>query len=186
MFNRRTFLQGLGTGIIIGAILLQLFNLGQDSQENLKNIGEQLENVELEPSGDESKSGQQNQEDAEQEPELTSEPTPEADAGSEAENSDNAAESSSETGEAALGALRLIRIEPGMSLEEISVILTDNRIIDSQEASAFVNKMVADKKLARAGYYAMPVGFGVEAVIEAVVSQPLSKEEAERKISTQS
>lgn len=43
MFNKRSFLLGLGVGIIIGALLLELFNLGKDSQSKLNDLSHKIE-----------------------------------------------------------------------------------------------------------------------------------------------
>lgn len=170
MLNRRSFLLGLGSGIIIGAILLQLFNLGQNSQEDLKrNIDQQVE------------SASPDSEEQSDSPEQSPAATPQADA----KPNEDAAEPSPATGEAASGALRLIRISSGMKLVQIAELLSENQIVSNSDAEQFVREMQAAGKKARAGYYAMPEGAGVEAVITAVTSQPLTKEEAETRVAEQ-
>ncbi|RIX51797.1 hypothetical protein D3P08_15390 [Paenibacillus nanensis] len=197
MLNRRPFLLGLGIGIMIGAILLQLFYLGQNSQENLKEIGRQLESPDNGQQDGAAPPEQSGSPEAEQQlqptPDSAAEPAESEQAPAASPTAahttnpveEDAANPSAQTGEAASGALKLIRIEPGMKLAQIAALLTENRIISAGDAGAFVRGMQAGNLKARAGYFAMSEGAGVDAVITAVTSKPLSKEEAEKRVSEQ-
>lgn len=182
MLNRRTFLLGLGTGIIIGALLLQLFYLGQDSQKNLNEIGQQLESPGTQQGEDGALQEQTGEAEADQElppsPDAAeqtdqAQQTPVTDSAADAKQSENNAQPT----------LRLIQIEHGMKLIQVAEILLANEIIN--DAEAFTRMMLDNDKKARAGYYALAEGAGTEQAVKAVTGQPLSKEEAEKRVAEQ-
>ncbi|MEK3882167.1 hypothetical protein [Paenibacillus sp. PL2-23] len=175
MPNLRTFLLGLGTGIIVGALLVQLFQLGERSQDRLNAIGAEL-------SGGAA---------AQESPGLSSPPEqPEATGTADADKLDAApstpAPASQEPSavQSGQGELRLIHITPGMNLNQTEKLLLDQQIIE--QAGEFVKQMQSGKLKVRAGYFVLPTGAGVEAAVQAVTSKPLSKYAAEQMVANQS
>ncbi|MFD0587555.1 hypothetical protein ACFQZE_06045 [Paenibacillus sp. GCM10027627] len=183
MFNKRSFLLGLGCGIIAGAILLQLFNLGQSSQDRLQEIGREIEQGE----------GAQPGHSAAAEPSSAASPsstssgaqtvTPSATPASTADHVSSSGETSSsakpEQTKAAEEQERIvIRIEPGTDLTSTGELLVSKGIIE--DSAPFIKKMKASKKLIRAGYFLFPKGIGAEEAIKIVTGQPLDKKEADK------
>lgn len=177
MFNKRSFVLGLGVGIIIGALLLQLFMIGQNSMNNLKEIEQQQRQEGLE----------ENQFPAEEPspaptatPDRTEAPTPTTTPAAsevESETSDEQAAVETEKTEVVAPVQKLIRIEPGFSLSETSELLLANGIID--DAAAFVKQMKAKNKPVRAGYFLIHENAGIDEAIAGVTGQPITEAEAE-------
>lgn len=188
MFNKRSFLAGLGFGVMIGALLLQLIHMSESSQKKLNQLSEQMENAESQ-----SGAGEQEQQDKLEETasvqdssESTTPPVEEQipDQAAEADV-DAAIEDHTATAqdplhpEGAPAKGRLLRIEPGFSITRTAEFLEENGIIE--DTSAFIAKMKAAKKEVRAGRFEFQLGMSTEAAIKMVTSQPLTEEEFERR-----
>ncbi|RJE86781.1 hypothetical protein D3P07_16455 [Paenibacillus sp. 1011MAR3C5] len=189
MFNKRSFVLGLGVGIIAGALLLQLFMLGQNSQNKLNEMEQELRQgglQEEQPTGEEltpdSSAGNENavSESPEASPEGTPEVSPSEAQGSETPVADVGEE---EAGELQEPAQKLIRIEPGFNLTETSELLLASGIID--DAPLFVKQMKAKNKQVRAGYFLIAEKAGIDGAIVGVTGQPISKSEAEAWLAAQ-
>lgn len=185
MSNKRTFLIGLGSGIIIGALLLQLFVMGETSQDRLNEIGRQLENEPLEngtatETPDQAATSVPN---GGAPSEAAPTATPQSTAAPAASPTAATEQKPAPTAAAAKGNLRLIHIEKGMKLVQTGDLLVANEIID--DSAAFVKQMQASDERAKAGYFVIPKGAGIEAAVKAVTSTPLSKYAAEKMIADQ-
>jgi len=189
MFNKRSFVLGLGVGIVVGALLLQLFMLGESSQNKLSEREQELRQGELqgqqpsssEPLPDVSAAAD---DDGQQSPEETPEQPPEASAlDEEASGLPLADAGASETVEIQEPVLKLVRIEPGFNLTETSELLLASGIID--DAPEFIKQMKAKNKQARAGYFLIQENAGIDGAIKGVTGKPISKSEAEAWIAAQ-
>lgn len=184
MFNKRSFLMGLGVGIILGAVLLQLIHMSEDMQTKLESMGELQEAAEQEESVPPVQPTAAADEDrAASDAALALEPQETTEALDTAEETEPAppgdeSELDPASGQGAASAIgRKIRIEPGMSLTRSAQLLEDNGIID--DPAGFIKEMRTLNKQVRAGYYYMQEGISVDQAIEIVTSQPLTKEELE-------
>lgn len=175
MLNKRSFFLGLGSGIIIGALLLELFYLGQSSQNKLNEIGQQIE-----------QGGEQNSQNAEttdgtatsvSDASASPEPTPVSPANT-PEPTKAPEQTPDQTKQPTMGEQHLIRIEPGFNLTQTGNLLVENGILE--KATPFIKQMNASKKLVRAGYFLISEGISVEQAIKVVTGPPLSQEEAEK------
>lgn len=189
MFNKRSFVLGLGVGIVIGALLLQLFMLGESSQNKLSEREQELRQGELqeqqpsssEPSPDASAAAD---DDVQQSPEATPEQTPEASILDEEPSGTPVADTGAAEEEGLQEPVqKLVRIEPGFNLTEISELLLASGIIE--DAPAFIKQMKAKNKQARAGYFLIQENAGIDGAIKGVTGQPISKSEAEAWLAAQ-
>ncbi|REK76537.1 hypothetical protein [Paenibacillus paeoniae] len=184
MFNKRSFVLGLGVGIIVGVLLLELFMLGQNSQNKLNILEQEMSQVNLQEEGF---SGGEPTPDPSSVPDHVATETPEATfetPQTENEASETpVADAQTEVLEEAKRVERLIRIEPGFDLTKTSELLLANDIIDN--APAFVKQMKAKNKQARAGYFLLAENAGIEGAVKGVTGQPISKADAEAWLAAQ-
>lgn len=189
MINRRSFMMGVGVGIMIGALLLQLFQIGESGRRSLDDFdrrieegsgpspssaaGEESAGQAGEPTAPAAAPGDSTPEAAEDEAGADGEPAP-----AWTETPDDAEPTPSPDGGASAGEARelVVRIEPGTSLGKSAELLAERGIIDS--ASAFVTEMKRSNKRVRAGYFLFREGIGVEEAVKIVTGQPLNPEEA--------
>jgi len=188
MFNKRSFVLGLGVGIIAGALLLHLFTLGENSQNRLIEREQEIRQGGLqgEPSGSEPSpdTSADTGLGPEASPEASPKGTPEASGLDEALSETPVADAgASETEEALEPLQKLVRIEPGSNLTETSELLLASGIID--DASEFIKQMKARNKQVRAGYFLIQEKAGVDGAIKGVTGQPISKSEAEAWLAAQ-
>ncbi|WP_028611008.1 hypothetical protein [Paenibacillus harenae] len=176
MLKNRFFLIGLGSGIMIGALLFQLMLLGEQSKDNLKQIGATDEHLYTQSEVDallkaERDSALLNEkkdsEPAAEEKEASSEDKPAA---------DEALHTNSEKPDIAAKE-RLIRIEAGTTLSQTAELLFSNHIIGNQ--AKFVKIMKEDDKRVRAGFFLFPEGISVAEAVTIVTKKPLTLEQAE-------
>lgn len=168
MLNRRSFFLGLGSGLIIGSLLLELFRLGHNSQNSFHPAGRQLEQdmqAELKPAVIAEQSANANER---IEAIQTSE-----------EKSSSPQQSEQPTSLRERNRERLIRIEPGFNLTRTAELLVSNGILS--DTTVFINQMEQTNKRVRAGYFVLSEGISVEEAIAVVTGQPLGKAEAEKK-----
>ncbi|WP_424765764.1 hypothetical protein [Paenibacillus sp. sgz302251] len=186
MLKNRMFLIGLGSGIIIGALLFQLMLMGEQSNQNLQNIDKELNDklytqdevdAMIEAERDSAKIDEQLKSD-----EVTKvQPSPSpsikpassnTEGAKEKEQAATAAEKKSET----IPAKHVIRIEEGLNLTNTAKRLAKYNIIDDQ--AAFIKQMKSTKKLVRAGYFLFPEAITVDQAVKIVTSEPLTRSEA--------
>lgn len=199
MVNKRSFLLGLGLGVIIGALLLQLFSLGEESQRNLETIGLEMERDGL-PQSTPAASPSPPQADEPESP-VQSE-SAEQDANS-AENEGSVAVEEEEDAEALLSTPApsptataivveethqtdppvkdiMIRIEPGATLGSAAKRLASAGILASAES--FEKEMKAQNKVVRAGYFLFPdATLDNKEVVKIITGIPLSEQETKEK-----
>lgn len=175
MLKNRTFLTGLGIGIMIGALLLQLMYIGEDNQQKLNNSlnGEDTKmytqaevDLMLAAERDSAELNAKTEDEA-----LQAEATP-SPASSDAVPS---AESSEEPAVEEEPVQLQLRIQGGMNLTQTAELLKENHLI--ADKSAFIAKMKKTKKPVRAGYFLFIGEPTLDEVITKITSQPLTKDE---------
>ncbi|ANY69646.1 hypothetical protein BBD42_26535 [Paenibacillus sp. BIHB 4019] len=194
MFKNRVFLTGLGLGIIIGALLLQMMMIGESSQQKLSN----RDNADA---GQEEKLYSQSEVDAiveaqkatssiKEESEATAVPSPTA--SPEQAPSESAAPQASAPASPKASAVptdnssaaadtdentirKMVRIQAGTNLTAASELLAKEKLISDK--AAFIRKMKQEKKLVRAGYFLFTGNPSLEEVITTITTQPMTPEE---------
>ncbi|MFF2089039.1 hypothetical protein [Paenibacillus sp. NPDC058174] len=183
MLRNRMFLTGLGIGIIVGALLLQLLQIGEQSQAKL---GESLF------AGEEKQYTQQEldtavaaarEEKAADKPssipagtEATTAPSPSATpvASTEPEKKPESTEKPQQTEEPEAPVQELVlQIKGGTNLTETAKLLAENGLIEDK--AAFISAMKRSKF--RAGYFLFKGKPQLKEVISIIKSEPLTKEE---------
>ncbi|NIK68858.1 MULTISPECIES: hypothetical protein [unclassified Paenibacillus] len=186
MFKNRSFVAGLGVGIIAGAILLQLMQIGDESQRKLSdgfNDGEpklytqaQLDEKLAE---ERAKASQNAMETANPEAEKPEEspavkaPEPPADSSKNDDKKEAAAEKPAEE-----VVKRQLRITGGMNLTDTAELLAGQKLISDK--AAFIKAM--KNKPVRAGYFIFEGNPTVTDIIRILTSKPLTKSEFEQKM----
>ncbi|WP_341282501.1 hypothetical protein [Paenibacillus sp. FSL H8-0537] len=194
MFKNRLFLTGLGIGIIIGALLLQMMIIGESSQQKLSNRDnagtEQGEKIYSQSEVDAILEAQRATSSLQEESEATAAPSPAASpkptpvesaaplatataspkqAAPPAEHSSTAAD----TGEHTIR--KMVRIQAGTNLTAASELLAKEQLITDK--TAFIRKMKQEKKLVRAGYFLFTGTPSLAEVITTITTQPMTPEE---------
>ncbi|MCQ6557889.1 endolytic transglycosylase MltG [Paenibacillus mendelii] len=203
--NKRPFLLGLGTGLIVGAMLLQLMIVGQQQKDRLVNRGQDEQTEADAPSYSQAELDQRIAEEREritkelQEAQKKQEPAggkpaeevPAASkpaAGQADPEANKKAAAGNGTGAAIDQAVKktepaakriIVRIEPGSSVTEIADLLADKGIISDKKT--FTSLMRSTK--IRAGYFPFEGKKTVKEVKAIITSKPLSPEEAKKEIS---
>ncbi|MDQ8733330.1 hypothetical protein [Paenibacillus sp. LHD-38] len=184
MLKNRTFLFGLGTGIIIGALLFQLMLSGEESRQRLyeKDISAdersytQVEvDALLKAERDSMQLDQEintGVEDSQSKPAATAVPVKE-----ESSKSDKDEINPTISPEQKAPIKHVIRIEAGLGLSKTAELLASQNIIEDQ--AVFVNKMKKTKQLVRAGYFLFQENITDDAAIAIVTGEPLTKEQAD-------
>ncbi|MUT66383.1 hypothetical protein [Paenibacillus sp. NEAU-GSW1] len=184
MLKNRNFLTGLGIGIIVGALLLQLMLIGEQSQRELgaglNGADEKLySQAELDAAIEAERMDAQSRQSAEtatesdakkteapsNTPAATETPKPSATSG-------NTEKTKQET-----PVERKVRIVGGMNLTSTAKLLFEEGIITDQ--SEFIAKMKRSKKQVRAGHFLFKGQPALDEVMKVITSQPLTKEEVE-------
>ncbi|MBD2870709.1 hypothetical protein [Paenibacillus arenilitoris] len=171
MLKNRSFLIGLGSGIIIGALLFQLMLLGDQSKDQLKRIGEESgakvytqAEVDAMLEADRATARLDEQLKAEQEKAPVADSAAEVDeAGGDQDVPPKAVE-------------HVIRIEAGTGLNETAALLAANRVI--RDEAKFVKLMKEQDKRVRAGFFLLSEGISVAEAMEIVTNQPLTERKA--------
>jgi hypothetical protein len=189
MLKNRSFLIGLGAGIIIGALLFQLMLSGEQSRERLGQMG-QGEGEKLYTQAEVEAMVQADRDSTQTKDEtqptaspaaVKDEPVAENNASTDAPEiapTDIVTEASAEVPAAELEEIEyVIRIEPGSGLSKTAALLAANRIISDE--AGFVNQMKKSKKQVRAGYFLFHENSSVKDAITVVTGQPLTKAEAD-------
>lgn len=182
MLKNRTFLIGLGTGIIIGALLFQLMLSGEQSRLKLNERDSSAEEktytqVEvdalLKAERDSMQLDQEISAGAE-ETKKAATPVPVKELPTHTTSNETKA-TAAPVKKAAVK--HVIRIEAGTGLSKTADLLASKGIIDDQ--AAFVQKMKKSKQLVRAGYFLFQERITVDAAIAIVTGEPLTKEQAD-------
>ncbi|GLX68511.1 hypothetical protein [Paenibacillus glycanilyticus] len=187
MFKNRSFVAGLGIGMIAGAILLQLMQIGDQSQQKLSDGFKDGEpklytQAELDSKLAEERakavkeSAQANP--SEDMPE-TKEPTESASVKeNEPPEATDKKEAAGTAGEAHNDLKRQVRITGGMNLTDTAGLLADQKLISDKDA--FIKAM--KNKPVRAGYFIFEGNPAVGEIIRILTSQPLTKSEFEKQM----
>ncbi|WP_336772248.1 hypothetical protein [Paenibacillus sp. MMO-58] len=188
MFKNRSFIAGLGVGIIAGAILLQLMQIGDESQQKLSNgfnDGEpklytqaELDEKLAEERDKASQNAVTTEKPAAQKPEespVVKASEPPADSG---KNDDKKAEEAAAEKPAAAAVKRQVRITGGMNLTDTAELLSEQKLISDKDA--FIKAM--KNKPVRAGYFIFEGNPTVADIIRILTSQPLTKSEFEQQM----
>lgn len=191
--HKRSLVLGIGIGIIIGALLLQLFNLGSESQVKLNDISSQINGEQ--PSEQTSQSENGNSSNEAIEPTASIEPTPatsiepvqtpviEESVAPEAEQLLTPEQSAAPTPEpvqtpaAAEVKQYVLRVHPGKSVSQTAKLLVENHII--QDADSFAAYLKEKSTSIRAGFFLVQESSSNEQIRKLVSGEPLT--EAERK-----
>ncbi|MGO4106818.1 hypothetical protein [Paenibacillus sp. YAF4_2] len=181
MFKNRSFVAGLGAGIIAGAILLQIMQIGDESQQKLSDgfkDGEPKlytqEELDDRIAEERAKAADVDAVESAKPSAVkpTETPNDEAAATPATENNDTKAEEQAAATEKA-ESKRKIHITGGMNLTDTAELLKEQKLI--ADKSAFIAKM--KKKPVRAGYFLFVGNPTVGEVIQIITSQPVSKAE---------
>ncbi|MDQ0113105.1 hypothetical protein [Paenibacillus harenae] len=182
MLKNRTFVIGLGVGIIIGALLLELMYIGEKSEDRLARLGEDPTSEQKLYTQEEVDALLAAQEDS---AEISNEvnKSPEEDATDSPAKANVQPAAPTSTPKPAVptakpvSVKKVLRIEHGSNLTSTASLLEKSGIIDDK--TAFVNQMKKDKKLVRAGYFLFHENMTIKEAITIVTSKPLSKAEAD-------
>lgn len=190
MLRNRPFLMGLGTGMIIGALLLQLMFQGQQNQKKLENMADnndqklytQIEVDALISAAKDSdsinkelKSGsvEGNNQSSSVDNKASTEAT-------EPVKGDQAADVTiKEEKVPAITAERIehiIKIDAGSGLTKTAELIAGQNIIKNE--AEFIKQMKKSKKLVRAGYFLFNEGLTTNEAIKVVTSEPIPVKQA--------
>ncbi|MCK9858146.1 hypothetical protein [Paenibacillus sp. ATY16] len=186
MFKNRSFVAGLGVGIIAGAILLQLMQIGDESQQRLSNgfndgepklytqaeLDEKLAEERDKASRNAAETAKPATEKPEESPAVkASEPPVDS-----SKSDDKKEGSADKPTEAAVK--RQVRITGGMNLTDTAELLSEQKLISDKDA--FIKAM--KNKPVRAGYFIFEGNPTVADIIRILTSQPLTKSEFEQQM----
>ncbi|WP_336786000.1 hypothetical protein [Paenibacillus sp. MMO-177] len=179
MFKNRSFVAGLGVGIIAGAILLQLMQIGDESQQKLSDGFKDGEpkmytQAELDEKLAEEHAKATRNAAATAKPEAVKPEESPAAAATEppatsVKNNDKKAEEAVK---------RQVRITGGMNLTDTADLLAEQQLISDKDA--FIKAM--KNKPVRAGYFIFEGNPTVADIIRILTSQPLTKSEFEKQM----
>mgnify|MGYP001180874485 CR=1 FL=1 len=186
MFKNRSFVAGLGVGIIAGAILLQLMQIGDESQQNLSDGFKDGEPKLYTQADMDTKLAEERAKaikEAEQATEATTEkpeesPAPEASKPPADEDKKDVTAQKPEAEEESVLIKRQVRITGGMSLTDTANLLAEQQLISDKDA--FIKVM--SKKPVRAGYFIFEGDPTIEEIIRILTSKPLTKSEFDRQM----
>jgi len=183
MSNKRFFMAGLGAGIMIGALMLQLIYAAQTDivigdQEKMYTEQEVAELLAArqpsEPStssarGSDGEAAGQAEDDAQEDPAAPAN-EPEEPASTTAPETTATPEMVATPSPTEI----ILRIYPGSSLTEAAALLSENRVFtNSAEEQAFIAKMKKDEKAVRAGTFKFSEGMTAGEAIKVVTGNPL-------------
>lgn len=188
--HKRSLVLGIGIGIIIGALLLQLFNLGSESQVKLNDISSQINGEEPSEQASQAENGNSGNEAVD--PTTSLEPTPttsiepvQTPAIEESvapqlitpEQSAAPTPEPAQTPAAAEVKQYVLRVHPGKSVSQTAKLLVENHII--QDADSFAAYLKEKSTSIRAGFFLVQESSSNEQIRKLVSGEPLT--EAERK-----
>lgn len=188
---------GIGIGIIIGALLLALFDLGEKSQQQLKEIEQQINDPVVSPEPTASP-----EQESSQSPEVTTVPEPNASAPISPSEPTTAEEPNSPVkpnspleNEQELQSVPsaqpaeeadapkvsyILRVYPGDTISKTGKQLAEHQIIEDVEQ--FVTFFKSHDATIRAGYFLVEEGKSLEELLQLFAGQPLTESEANGQI----
>lgn len=186
--DKRSMLLGLGMGIIIGALLMQLFIMGEQSSKQLEEMDNMINNNEL-PLEVIKRDGANANVEVNDEQELTEEPQ-QLEGQVEADREDGAlptpvvseedvhtpVENGQYSTDKQTAKTVLLRIYSGATVSETAEVLEKHNIIESK--SQFANYTLGKKKTIRAGYFLVNEHSTNEEILEILTSIPVREETA--------
>jgi len=188
--HRRSLLIGIGIGIIIGVLLLELFTIGEKSQEQLNAIEQQINGGDASPAPtttpiDEETSASE-QEDAQAPEAPASAEEPQAPTNELVEPAEPPVESEAvETPEPAQTpehTAAIFRVHPGDSITSTAKRLESNGLFN--DSSQFVDYFRNHSVDIRAGFFYIEEQMTLDDLKKLFTSQPLTEAEANEHIST--
>lgn len=205
VMHKRSLLIGVGIGIIIGALLLQLYNLGSDSQKQLNQISDEINSttsgtvtpqpnttssngVEDEASGDliepspSSNSELENGRETDQEAQTpSSSAAPAVDAQVVPDDTDESLESPVVADEPSKQ--YILRVHPGASVNKTAKLLVSYNIIEN--AASFAAYLKDRDTGIRAGFFLVEEGSTDEQIRKLLSGIPLSEKESNNLINVE-
>ncbi|REE94446.1 hypothetical protein A8990_101240 [Paenibacillus taihuensis] len=195
--SKRTFLFGIGVGIIIGAALLQLMLIGEKQVEGLDPLSEPDEissDAKLYTQAELDKAVADERKRVETEAQQAEAAKTNDNAAKDAEvsktkddkvptkNAGNKSSASTETAKAPEAKRIVLRVPPNTSLSDTAVILKSHGVIENKQA--FINLM-RTKKI-RAGYFAFKGKLSLHQVGTILTSKPLDPAVGKREMEAES
>lgn len=192
--HKRSFIAGLGIGIIVGVLLLQLFTIGEKSQEQLKSIEQQIHSTDTQNTNDNnSKLLQEQEEDnsivapvIDDEPEVPDVTPPEVTTPN-VEQTNNLAqqeqleiELNSPASNDSSSEAFVIRIKPFTTLTQAAELLQNNELITNK--NEFVDFFVNEHDNIRAGYFLVDNNSSISDLHKIFTSTPLIESEIKQNI----
>ncbi|KRE39869.1 hypothetical protein [Paenibacillus sp. Soil522] len=169
MLKNRAFLIGLGSGIILGALLFQLMLSGEQSRQKLGQFGnETAEKLYTRAEVDALLEAERLKE----QPSASVKPVKEELSGGKTKET-----APTEPVKEKAAAVHVIRIEAGLGIAKTAELLAGQNIIHDQ--AAFISHMNKSKKLVRAGYFLFQENISVDEAITVVTGQPITKAQAD-------
>lgn len=179
--DKRSLLLGLGIGMVMGAILMQLFLIGEQTSNDLQNKDETIngiqspifsspesENSEINNTENSVQDEATNSKDEESEPEASPTPISDNQLNSDTENREYSEEEKFPN-------TLLLRVYSGATVSETAEVLFNNNIIDDKDS--FVTYVRSKAKL-RAGYFFINRHLTNDQALKILSGSPLSDEEA--------
>ena len=182
--DKRSLLLGLGVGIIVGALLMQLFIMGENSTNQLKEIDNTINGVDLPLTSTpkpEAVEVPNNVESTPTEPPV--EPTVEATPTpvSAQPNSDVKTGEYSDNEQSPVSVL--LRVYSGATISETAKVLVANGILSSEQE--FVRYAKSKNKVIRAGFFIIQNPSTNEEILNILTSIPLTEEEATQLVTSE-
>jgi len=184
--HKRSLLVGIGIGMIIGVLLLELFQLGEKGQQQLTQIEQQLNegasptpSPSIAPEATEAPLADQNDQSEVKQPSEPQQPAaPEV---SQAEEKDNLPTPSVEGVEKPKVSY-ILRVYHGDTIKKTGKRLAENGIID--DADEFVSYFRKNDATIRAGFFYVEELSELEDLRKMFSAQPLTEAEANEQITT--
>ncbi|MFC4775365.1 hypothetical protein ACFO9Q_01030 [Paenibacillus sp. GCM10023252] len=189
MLRNRNFLVGLGTGMIAGALLLQVMIVGEQSQRALTLPAEQTSEVEetyTQAQLDEMVSTARaegaaaaaqaaaSEGSSSPAPQSTSKPSPKP------SPKPSSKPETTPAADVVPDKPVIVRIIPNSDLTGIAKLLHSNGVLRDQ--AAFIKEMEQSGKLVRAGYFELKPGLSTSEVMKVITSTPLDPDKAKQRL----
>jgi len=181
--DKRSLLLGFGLGIISGALLMQLFIMGEKSSSQLKEIDHTINNVEAPaeqpqveqtPVIEEENTLEEDKTEEANEEQLGAIPTP----GSEADQSNKSDDDREYSVDEQFPKTLLLRIYSGTTVTELASVLAEKGIIEDKNSFIDYTRGKSKHNKIRAGYFYVNEASTNEDILNIVTSQPISEEKA--------
>lgn len=176
--DKRSLLLGLGMGMIIGALLMQLFLLGEQSTNQLKEMDQTINTIDFPPAQTPAAAKQEAPAEPDTNAPITDDAAPKAE-DEQAVNSDavHAKESDEEHADKVpVASPLLLRVLSGATVSETASIMELNGIIASKDS--FIKLTKTERKNIRAGYFLVETSSSDEKILQILTSIPIPEAEA--------